>query len=75
MKAAGFGPGIRNYVFSRQPRESSEPEFEFVSKPIKPFAQRLRVPGRSGAPERSRSWVIAGPNSTLEKPMIRVGLD
>jgi dihydrofolate reductase len=43
MKAAGFGPGIRNYVFSRQPRESSEPEFEFVSKPIKPFAQRLRA--------------------------------
>jgi dihydrofolate reductase len=43
MKAAGFGPEIRNYVFSRQPPQSSEPGFEFVSEPIKTFAQRLRT--------------------------------
>ena len=43
MKAAGFGPRIRNYVFSRQAHESPEPGFDFVNEPIKTFAQRLRA--------------------------------
>lgn len=43
MKAAGFGPEIRNYVFSRQPHGSLLPGFEFVTRPIKTFAQRLRA--------------------------------
>jgi dihydrofolate reductase len=42
MNPAGFGKGIKNYVFSRDPQESLAPEFEFVNEPIKPFAQRLR---------------------------------
>lgn len=44
MKAAGFGKGIKNYVFSRQPQVSLEPALEFINEPIKTFAQRLRSP-------------------------------
>jgi dihydrofolate reductase len=43
MKAAGIGPKIKNYVFSRQPQGSLEPGFEFVTESIKTFAQRLRA--------------------------------
>ena len=42
MKAAGFGKGIKNYVFSHQPPDSLEPGVDFISEPIKTFAQRLR---------------------------------
>src|SRR2546425_5707653 len=34
MKAAGFGPQIKNYVFSRRPREAPLPTFEFVNEPV-----------------------------------------
>ena len=54
MKAAGFGRGIRNYVFSRQPQEPPEPGFEFVNEPVKTFAQRLRAqPGKN-------IWMMGG---------------
>jgi dihydrofolate reductase len=54
MKAAGFGPQIKNYVFSRQPRESTVPAFQFVSEPLKTFAQRLRAqPGKD-------VWMMGG---------------
>src|SRR6266478_2829564 len=54
FKAAGFGPQIKNYVFSRHPREAPLPTFEFVNEPIKPFAQRLRVqPGKN-------IWMMGG---------------
>ena len=54
MKAAGFGKGIKNYVFSRQPRGSLEPGVEFISEPIKTFAQRLRSqPGKD-------IWLMGG---------------
>jgi dihydrofolate reductase len=43
MKASGFGPGIKNYVFSHQAQESLEAGVELVNEPIKPFAQRLRA--------------------------------
>ena len=43
FKAAGFGPTIKNYVFSRHPREAPLPTFEFVNEPVKAFAQRLRA--------------------------------
>lgn len=43
MKPSGFGPGVKNYVFSRRPQKSPGPAFEFVTEPIKPFAQRLRA--------------------------------
>jgi len=44
MKSSQFWPGVKNYVFSRSPQKSSVPgiDFEFVSTPVKPFAQRLR---------------------------------
>jgi dihydrofolate reductase len=44
MKPSQFWPGVKNYVFSRSPQKSSMTgvDFEFVSAPIKPFAQRLR---------------------------------
>jgi len=54
MKASGFGPGIKNYVFSRRPHLSSEGAFEFVNKPVKAFAQRLRSqPGKN-------IWMMGG---------------
>lgn len=47
MKASAFGARTRNYVFSRSPQISSGSSFEFVSEPIKPFAQKLRArPGK-----------------------------
>ncbi len=54
MKASGFGPGIKNYVFSRHPRKSAEPAFQFVNEPIKPFAERLRA-------QRGKNiWMMGG---------------
>jgi dihydrofolate reductase len=54
MKAAGFGPEIKNYVFSRQPQESLVPGFEWINEPIKAFAQRLRAqPGND-------IWMMGG---------------
>ncbi len=54
MKAAGFGPQIKNYVFSRHTREAPLPTFEFVSEPVKTFAQRLRSqPGKD-------IWMMGG---------------
>jgi dihydrofolate reductase len=54
MKAGGFGRGIRNYVFSRQPQVSLAPGFEHVREPIKAFAQRLRAqPGK-------HIWMMGG---------------
>lgn len=41
MKESGFGPKIKNYVFSRGTPPSFVGAFEFVNEPIKPFAQRL----------------------------------
>jgi dihydrofolate reductase len=47
MKAGGFGGGIKNYVFSREPQKSGEPGFEWVNEPVKGFAKRLRgEPGK-----------------------------
>jgi dihydrofolate reductase len=54
MKAAVFGPQIKNYVFSRHPQKSSVPTFEFVNEPVKIFAQRLRAqPGKN-------IWMMGG---------------
>jgi len=54
MKASGFAPRIKNYVFSRRPHVSSEGAFEFVNKPVKAFAQRLRSqPGKD-------IWMMGG---------------
>ena len=54
MKSYGFGPKIKNYVFSRHPREAPLPTFEFVNEPVKTFAQRLRSqPGKN-------IWMMGG---------------
>ncbi len=54
FKAAGFGPQIKNYVFSRHPREAPLSTFEFVNEPVKPFAQCLRPqPGKN-------IWMMGG---------------
>lgn len=54
MKAGGFGAGINNYVFSRQPQGAAEPGFKFVNEPVKAFAQRLRAqPGK-------HIWMMGG---------------
>jgi len=54
MKAAGFDKGIKNYVFSRRPPDSLEPGVEFVSEPVKTFAERLRSqPGKD-------IWMMGG---------------
>jgi len=54
MKASGFSPKIKNYVFSRQPQASTEPNVEFVNEPVKTFAQRLRArPGKD-------IWMMGG---------------
>jgi len=53
MKSS-FAPGIRNYVFSRQPSQSLLPGFELVQGPIKPFAEQLRKqPGKN-------IWMMGG---------------
>lgn len=54
MKAAGFGKGIKNYVFSHRPQQSVEPGVEFINESIKTFAQRLRSqPGKN-------VWMMGG---------------
>lgn len=54
MEAGGFGKRFKNYVFSRQPQESSEPGVEFINEPIKTFAQKLRSqPGKD-------IWMMGG---------------
>lgn len=54
MKASGYARGFRNYVFSRTPQQSAEPEFTFVNGPIKRFVQELRAqPGKN-------IWMMGG---------------
>src|SRR5437870_1394347 len=43
MKDGGFGPKIKNYLFSRKPQGSLLQGFELVREPIKPFMQGLRA--------------------------------
>lgn len=53
MKASTF-PGVKNYVFSRKPKKSAAPGFEFVKEPIKSFIRRLREqPGKD-------IWMMGG---------------
>lgn len=50
----GYGPTLRNYVFSRRPPGSSPLGVEFVREPIKHFAGRLRsAPGKD-------IWMMGG---------------
>ena len=54
MKDGGFGPKIKNYLFSRQEQKSLLPGFELVRNPIQSFMQRLRAkPGK-------HIWMMGG---------------
>jgi dihydrofolate reductase len=49
-----FDKKVANYVFSRKPPKRAAPGVEFVSKPVKAFAQRLRaMPGK-------HIWMMGG---------------
>ncbi len=53
-KSGMFDTKLNNYVFSRKPPKRAEPGVEFVSEPVKPFAQRLRAtPGK-------QIWMMGG---------------
>lgn len=54
MKAGGFSPKVRNYVFSRDTAGPLLQGFELTRERIKPFMQRLRaVPGKD-------IWMMGG---------------
>ena len=49
-----FDTNVANYVFSRKPPEQAASGVEFVSEPVKAFAQRLRaMPGK-------HIWMMGG---------------
>ncbi len=50
----GVGPGVRNYVFSRNPPEDAPTSVTFVSESIPDFARRLR-----GEPGKD-VWMMGG---------------
>ena len=51
---AGFGPKVKNYVFTHHPPQSPPPDTEFVNEPISAFANRLRsTPGKD-------IWMMGG---------------
>jgi dihydrofolate reductase len=53
-KGGMFDTKLANYVFSRKPPKRVAPGVEFVSEPVKAFAQRLRAaPGR-------HIWMMGG---------------
>jgi dihydrofolate reductase len=53
-KSAMFDTKLTNYVFSRKPPKRAAPGVEFVSQPVKTFAQRLRAtPGK-------HIWMMGG---------------
>jgi dihydrofolate reductase len=51
---AGFGPKIKNYVFTHRPPDSPVPGVVFVNEPVESFVQRLRAePGKD-------IWIMGG---------------
>ncbi|HEV8038188.1 MAG TPA: dihydrofolate reductase family protein [Bryobacteraceae bacterium] len=51
---SGFGPKVKNYVFTHRPPKSPAEGVEFVNEPIAPFAKRLRKqPGKD-------IWIMGG---------------
>ena len=54
MKSADFGHGTKSYLFSRRPRKSLLPGFEWTRETVKTFAKRLRAqPGKD-------IWMMGG---------------
>ncbi len=65
MKGRMFDTNLANYVFSRKPPKQAALGVEFVSEPVKAFAQRLRgMPGKHiwmmGGGELIASFLDAG---------------
>ena len=65
VKGEMFDRKVANYVFSRKPPKKVAPGVEFVSKPVKGFARRLRkMPGKHiwmmGGGELIASFLDAG---------------
>jgi len=53
-KNLGMGPGVKNYVFSRNPPQEHAEEIEFVKEPVEQFAKHLRAqPGKD-------IWMMGG---------------
>lgn len=64
-KSGMFDTKLSNYVFSRKPPKRAAPGVEFLSEPVKEFAQRLRAtPGKQiwmmGGGELIASFLDAG---------------
>lgn len=64
-KDSVFDKNVKNYIFSHTPPKEVAPGVEFVSEPVKPFAQRLRAtPGKNiwmmGGGELIASFLDAG---------------
>ena len=53
-KSAMFDTNVANYVFSRKPPRRAAPGVEFVSEPVKAFAQRVR------AAAGKQIWMMGG---------------
>lgn len=54
MKSADYGRKTKSYVFSREPKGSLLPGFEWAKEPVKEFAERLRAePGK-------KIWMMGG---------------
>ena len=54
MKDGGFGPNVKNFLFSRRRHASLLPGFEQVRKPVKSFVRELRAqPGK-------HIWMMGG---------------
>lgn len=54
LKGSMFDAKLANYVFSRKPPKRAAPGAQFVSQPVKAFAQRLRAtPGK-------HIWMMGG---------------
>lgn len=72
-----FDKSVANYVFSRNPPKKAAPGAEFVSEPVKSFAQRLRAtPGKHiwmmGGGELIASFLDAGEIDEFDIHMIPV---
>ncbi len=53
-QSGGFGPKVRNYVFTSQPRAASVRGLAFVNEPVPAFVARLRAaPGK-------HIWMMGG---------------
>jgi dihydrofolate reductase len=71
-----FDRKVSNYVFSKKPPKRAAPGVEFVSEPVKAFAQRLRAtPGKHiwmmGGGELIASFLDAGEIDEFDIHVIR----